>query len=96
MKILDVAYACDPYRGSESGVGWAAVCRIARHHDVWVQANDGNRAGWERGASEGIIPSAVHVRFLRKSRNHLKNRFLNDRHVKSCRNVEPQDRGING
>jgi glycosyltransferase involved in cell wall biosynthesis len=76
MKILVVAYACDPYRGSESGVGWAAVCRIARHHDVWVLANDSNRAGWERGASEGIIPSNVHVRFLRKSRNHLKNRFL--------------------
>ena len=76
MKILVSAYACDPYRGSEPGVGWTAVCRIARKHDVWVLADDHNREGWERGAKEGIIPSNVHVRFLRKNKAFIENRFL--------------------
>ena len=76
MKILVSAYACDPYRGSESGVGWAAVCRIARDHEVWVLTDDQNRAGWEQGARDGIIPERVKVQFLRKSRDHCKNRFI--------------------
>ncbi|MEI6819380.1 MAG: glycosyltransferase [Verrucomicrobiota bacterium] len=76
MKIIISAYACDPYRGSEPGVGWTAVCRIARQHDVWVLADDHNREGWERGAKEGIIPSNVRVRFLRKNKVFIENRFL--------------------
>lgn len=76
MKILISAYACDPYRGSEPGVGWTAVCRIARKHEVWVLADDHNREGWERGAKDGIIPANVRVRFLRKNKVFLENRFL--------------------
>jgi glycosyltransferase involved in cell wall biosynthesis len=76
MKILISAYACDPYRGSEPGVGWTAVCRIARKHDVWVLADDHNREGWEQGAKEGLIPSNVQVRFLRKNKVYIENRFL--------------------
>jgi glycosyltransferase involved in cell wall biosynthesis len=76
MKILISAYACDPYRGSEPGVGWTAVCRIAKKHDIWVLADDHNREGWERRAKEGNIPSNVQVRFLRKNKVFLENRFL--------------------
>jgi glycosyltransferase involved in cell wall biosynthesis len=76
MKILVVGYACDPYRGSEPGVGWTAVCQIARKHEVFVLTDDHNRGGWERGRAEGIIPPNVHVRFLRKERPFLENRFL--------------------
>jgi len=35
-KILISAYACEPGRGSEPGVGWNFVFEIAKHHDVWV------------------------------------------------------------
>lgn len=76
MKVLAVGYACDPYRGSEPGVGWSAVCQIARQHEVFVLTDDHNRGGWERGRAEGIIPPNVHVRFLRKERPFLENRFL--------------------
>lgn len=77
MKILVCAYACDPYRGSEPGVGWAAVCRIARKHDVYVLTDAHNQDGWDRARKEGIIPAGVRdVRFLRKHRPYLENRFL--------------------
>ena len=66
MKILISAYACDPYRGSEPGVGWTAVCRIARTHDVFVLVGIHNRSGWERGRENGIIPDNVTVRFIGK------------------------------
>jgi len=92
MKILVTAYACDPYRGSEPGVGWAAVCRIARKHDVWVLADIHNKEGWERGASEGIIPSNVHVRFLRDLKTCSSNRFI--AHLQSWMNYASFNRQI--
>ncbi len=56
MKILVCGYACNPYGGSEPGVGWTAVTRIAMHHDVCVITDIHNKAGWERGFQENAIP----------------------------------------
>lgn len=44
MNILVSAYACEPGKGSEPGVGWNWVRQIARFHDVWVitRANNEN------------------------------------------------------
>ena len=92
MKILVTAYACDPYRGSEPGVGWAAVCRIARKHDVWVLADIHNKEGWERGAKEGIIPSNIRVRFLRDRNACSSNRFI--AHLQSWMNYASFNRQI--
>jgi glycosyltransferase involved in cell wall biosynthesis len=36
MKILACAYACNPFHGSEEGVGWGWVNAMALHHEVWV------------------------------------------------------------
>ena len=36
MKILISAYACEPGRGSERGVGWNVAREDARYHEVWV------------------------------------------------------------
>lgn len=36
MRILVSAYACEPGKGSEPGVGWNWVKQIARFHEVWV------------------------------------------------------------
>lgn len=76
MKILIAAFACSPYHGSEPGVGWTAVCRIAMRHDVWVLVDDENRSGWEEGVREKLIPSNVQVRFLRKFTAYSKNRLI--------------------
>ena len=46
MKILISAYACEPNRGSEPGVGWHTVWELAKHHQVWVltRPDDGRPA----------------------------------------------------
>ena len=37
MRVLASAYACDPNRGSEPGVGWKWALEIAkRNHEVWI------------------------------------------------------------
>jgi glycosyltransferase involved in cell wall biosynthesis len=36
MKILLSAYACEPGRGTELGVGWNTAWEIAKYHQVWV------------------------------------------------------------
>ena len=36
MKILVSAYACEPGRGSEPGVGWNWALQIGRFHEAWV------------------------------------------------------------
>ncbi|MFU8894414.1 MAG: glycosyltransferase family 4 protein [Luteolibacter sp.] len=85
MKILVAGYACNPVGGSEPGVGWAAVCRIARDHDVWVLTDIHNRSGWEEGRKAGMIPSNVQVRFLRDRSACSSNRFI--AHIQSWLNL---------
>ncbi len=92
MKILVSAYACNPYGGSEPGVGWAAVCRIASNHDVWVLADIHNREGWDKAAREGVIPPNVQVRFLRDHSACSPNRFI--AHIQSWLNYATFNRKV--
>ena len=43
MKVLMSAYACEPGRGSEAGVGWNWAVQAARYHEVWVVTGPGAR-----------------------------------------------------
>ena len=36
MKILVSAYACEPGRGAEPGVGWNVVRELSANHELWV------------------------------------------------------------
>lgn len=36
MKVLISAFACEPGKGSEPGVGWNIASQLAKHHDVTV------------------------------------------------------------
>lgn len=36
MKVLISAYACEPERGSEPGIGWNWARSISDHHSVWI------------------------------------------------------------
>jgi len=92
MRILVVGYACNPYGGSEPGVGWAAVCRIAKRHEVCVLTDIHNRAGWERGVTEGLIPANVKVRFLRDRSKCSENRFA--AHLQSWMNFRSFNRQV--
>ena len=46
MKVLLSAYACEPGRGTELGVGWNTAWEIAKFHEVWVltRPDDGREA----------------------------------------------------
>jgi glycosyltransferase involved in cell wall biosynthesis len=45
LRILLSAYACEPDKGSEPGVGWHWAVEIAkRGHEVWVLTRENNRA----------------------------------------------------
>ena len=63
-KILAIAYACDPYRGSEEGVGWGWVNMIAAQYDVVCVTALGNRDSIERYHKESGIPSAVAFHYI--------------------------------
>jgi glycosyltransferase involved in cell wall biosynthesis len=84
MKILVCGYACDPFGGSEPGVGWTAVTRIAKRHDVCVITDIHNKKGWERGYAEGVVPANVKVRFLRDRSACSENRLI--AHIQSWLN----------
>lgn len=43
MKILLSAYACEPNKGSEPGVGWGWAIELAKHHEVWVITRENNQ-----------------------------------------------------
>lgn len=47
MKILMIAYACEPGKGSEPGVGWNVAQSVAQRHDVWVITRANNRQAIE-------------------------------------------------
>lgn len=44
LRILISAYACEPGKGSEPGVGWNAVMEIAKFHQIWVITRTNNRS----------------------------------------------------
>lgn len=43
LKVLVSAYACEPHKGSEPGVGWNWAKQIAKFAEVWVVTRANNR-----------------------------------------------------
>lgn len=52
LKVLALAYACNPFRGSEDGVGWGWVHAASRYHDVWVLTAEHHRRDIGRAIAE--------------------------------------------
>jgi len=42
-KVVFVAFACEPYRGSEPGVGWSVVHEMSRSQPVWAVVHASHR-----------------------------------------------------
>lgn len=76
MKVIVSAIACTPGGGSEGGVGWRAVLRIAKYHDVHVITQEMNRPYWNQAATQGIVPENVQVRYLDCGGAWHKNRMI--------------------
>lgn len=47
MKILLSAYACEPNRGTEPGVGWNTAVSLTKYHQIWVFTSNTHRAAIE-------------------------------------------------
>jgi glycosyltransferase involved in cell wall biosynthesis len=56
MRILLSAYACEPRKGSEPGVGWSTALLLSGRHDVWVLTRDNNRQAIERELARSPLP----------------------------------------
>jgi glycosyltransferase involved in cell wall biosynthesis len=56
-NILVAAYACEPGKGSEPGVGWHVCLAIARTHNAWVITKDNNRAPIEQALAARPNPN---------------------------------------
>ncbi len=53
LRILLSAYACEPCKGSEPGVGWSVARSLAGRHDVWVLTRAQNRRAIEQALAGG-------------------------------------------
>ena len=51
LKILISAFACNPEKGSEHGVGWGWVTAVAGRHEVWAIVAGRDRAAIERAVA---------------------------------------------
>ena len=60
MKVLIFAYACDPNRQSEPGLGWNISREIARRHEVILVTREKNRAIFEKYLADA--PECPHAR----------------------------------
>ncbi|MBW4691351.1 MAG: glycosyltransferase [Lyngbya sp. HA4199-MV5] len=64
MKVLLSAYACEPGRGTELGVGWNTVREVARYCEVWVLTRpDDGREAIEAELARNPIPNLHFVYF---------------------------------
>lgn len=64
LKILFSAYACEPGKGSEPGVGWRWALETARlGHEVWVVTRENNGPGIERGWRAAGSPQNLHFTY---------------------------------
>jgi glycosyltransferase involved in cell wall biosynthesis len=43
QRVLLVAYGCEPNRGSEAGIGWAAATESARERPTWILVHPAHR-----------------------------------------------------
>ncbi len=56
MRVLVSAYACEPGRGSEPGVGWNLARHLARYCEVWVLTRANNRPAIDAELARNPVP----------------------------------------
>ena len=76
MKLLLSATACDPFGGSEGIYGWYVVSALAKQHECFVITEEGNRNSIDKAIKLGLIPYALHFRYLGRSLSCHPNRLI--------------------
>lgn len=61
IKVLLSAYACEPDKGSEPGVGWNWAKQIARFAEVWVITRANNRKSIEKELDKNPVPNLYFI-----------------------------------
>ena len=64
LKVLQIAFACEPERGSEPAVGWNCAYAASRDKPVWVITDPSHKAGieaWLKKHDERNIHVAYHA-----------------------------------
>jgi len=74
QRVLMVAFACGPGRGSEPGQGWQFAHRMARHHDVTALVYSGFKPVIDREMAERPVPGlrVVYARLPFEAARHWK------------------------
>ena len=62
-RVLLSAYACEPAKGSEPGIGWNWMRQISRFADVCVITRESNRAAIEQSPEPAALPN-VHFYYF--------------------------------
>ena len=63
LRILLSAYACEPGKGSEPGVGWHWAVHLSRYHEIWVITRRNNREIIESTLAQTPVPNLHFVYF---------------------------------
>lgn len=63
MNVLISAFACEPGKGSDAGVGWNWALQAAKSHEVWVLTNETNREAIEHHLAAHPVPN-LHFIYL--------------------------------
>lgn len=61
MKILMSAYACDPYAGSEPGIGFGAMKAAASRHELWLLTRANNLSVLGEWLHHSGLEETVHL-----------------------------------
>ena len=73
LRVLAIAYACNPTRGSEDAVGWGWINTIAQQHEVTVITVDYNKQDIEAlGPSSSDVWSNLHFKYVKNRAWHYK------------------------
>ena len=51
-NVLLLAYACEPFKGSEPGVGWNFAIEMSKKHNIWVLTRKNNKETIEKEISK--------------------------------------------
>ena len=61
LRVLLSAYACEPNKGSEPGVGWNVATEMAKLHNVWVLTRANNREVIEAELKKHPVPGLTFI-----------------------------------
>lgn len=63
-KVLFIAFACEPGRGSEPGIGWGFVDEMSRRRPVWVIVDEEFRAATQHYLATKHRQYPIHATFV--------------------------------